>query len=87
MRASFAFALRRGTARLVLGLGALGFVWAGLNKVWPWTQGSMKPEVQVPFSPAASPWVLPVAVGVFVLALALSVLIYRRWPSSGRRNA
>jgi hypothetical protein len=81
MRADLAFALRRGAARLLVGLAAVALAWAGLYKVWPWTHPSMKPEVQIPL-PAPSPWNLPLAAAVFVLALALAVLIYRRRPTS-----
>ena len=51
-------------------------------------QGSQKPQPQPPphYFPAASQWDLPIATAVFVLGLALSVLIYRRWSSPARRT-
>jgi hypothetical protein len=80
MRAAFAYALRRGAARLLLGLVAVGFVWTDLHAAWPWSQPSMKPEAQVHPFHALSLLDLPVAAGLFMLGLALAVLIYRRRP-------
>ena len=79
MRAALAFAIRRGLARAVLGVGMLGLVWAGLHETFPWAEGRGGAQPAAALRPfPASSWDLPVAAAVLVFGVALSVLIYRR---------
>jgi len=83
MRAALLVAFRRGLARVALAVGLLGLLWTALHEAWPWVHGrGAIPASALYIFPDASPWDLPVAAVAFVLAVSLSVLIYRRRATS-----
>jgi hypothetical protein len=83
MRRAVVFALRRGLARTLLGMGIVGALWTGLYKTWPWVhRGVMLERRNVHLFPTASSWDVPVALAGVLLMLACAVVIYRRRPVS-----
>jgi len=83
MRSALGFALRRGVARTLLGVGVLGGVWTGLERAYPWARGHgvyVVPPGTPTHALATGPWDVVLAVAGIGVGVGLAVLVYRRRP-------